>query len=131
LKIEHFSDYSKQAILQDFEATIFVSNVQTLIVKELNEELEHKNRKYRYKVNNAISYGLLKNKVVSIFFNSDPENLIKDLKAAFKKHLEPIKPNRSFPRKTMKFKKRRKPIVPKNQKDTFLKLIKLMTLHKR
>jgi signal recognition particle GTPase len=75
LKIEHFSDYSKQAILQDFEATIFVSNVQTLIVKELNEELEHKNRKYRYKVNNAISYGLLKNKVVSIFFNSDPENL--------------------------------------------------------
>jgi hypothetical protein len=118
LKIEHFSGYSKQAILQDFEATIFVSNLQTLIVTELNEELEHK-KKYRYKVNNAISYGLLKNKVVSIFFNSDPENLIEDLKATFKKHLVPIRPNRSLPRKTMKFKRRRKPIVPKNQKDTF------------
>ena len=32
LKVEHFSGYSNQSILQDFYAALFISNVQTLIV---------------------------------------------------------------------------------------------------
>ena len=32
LKVEYFSGYSHQSILQDFHAAIFISNVQTLIV---------------------------------------------------------------------------------------------------
>lgn len=39
LKIEHFSGYSNHSILQDFYAAIFVSNVQTLIVSELEEDV--------------------------------------------------------------------------------------------
>src|SRR5690625_5307724 len=44
LKVEHFSGYSNQSILQDFKATLFVSNVQTLIVSELEDELKENNR---------------------------------------------------------------------------------------
>jgi hypothetical protein len=43
LRIEHFSGYSNQSILQDFKAALFVSNVQTLIISELEEELKESN----------------------------------------------------------------------------------------
>jgi len=37
LKVEHFSGYSKHSILQDFYVALFVSNIQSLIVGEINE----------------------------------------------------------------------------------------------
>ena len=53
LKVEYFSGYSNQSILQDFNAAIFISNVQTLIVSDLEDEIKEqtKNRKLSYKVN--------------------------------------------------------------------------------
>jgi hypothetical protein len=45
LKIEHFSGYSNTCILQDFYAALFISNVQTLIVKDIIEESETKGSK--------------------------------------------------------------------------------------
>ena len=40
LKVEYFSGYSNQSILQDFNAAIFISNVQTLIVSDLEDEIK-------------------------------------------------------------------------------------------
>ena len=53
LKIEHFSGYSNQSILQDFYTALFISNVQTLIVSEIEDELAEQNsqKKYDYKIN--------------------------------------------------------------------------------
>ena len=93
-----------------------------MIVGELNEDVQadKKDRKYQYKINAALSYGLLKNKVISIFYNQkDSEQLIDELKKVFKKHLIPIRPNRKEPRNNNKYKRRIKPKVPKNQRDTF------------
>ena len=39
LKGEYFLGYSNQSILQDFNAAIFISNVQTLIVSDLEDEM--------------------------------------------------------------------------------------------
>ena len=39
IQAEHFSGYSQHSILQDFYASLFVSNVQSLIIGEMNEEL--------------------------------------------------------------------------------------------
>jgi IS4 transposase len=66
LKIEHFSGYSNRSILQDFYAALFISNIQTLIVNELNDEKQNndKQQKYQYKVNTNLSYGFLKNRVL-------------------------------------------------------------------
>lgn len=124
LRVEHFSGYSKQIIEQDFEASLFVSNVQSLIVVELNNEIKthkaSKNTKYEYKINTALSYGILKNKVISIFLNpQESENTLKELKGIFKKYLVPIRPDRKYERNTDKYKRRVKPKIPKNQKDTF------------
>ena len=122
LKIEHFSGYSNQSIQQDFKAALFVSNVQTLIVSELEDELKDNNlgKKYDYKINTNISYGLLKNRVVALFIDEQYKDtdMVEELKDLFKSHLVPIRPNRKFERNLGKYRTRIKPKVTKNQKDT-------------
>ena len=122
LKIEEFSGYSNQSILQDFYSTLFVSNIQTLIENEINEEIEKesetKNIKYQYKINTTLSYGFMKDRILELFFTkNDMNDIINELKELFKKHLIPIRPNRKFERKIGKYRTRTKPIVTKNQKN--------------
>lgn len=120
LKVEHFSGYSCQSILQDFNAALFVSNIQTLIVSELEGDIEQasQTKKYQYKVNTNLSYGFLKNRIISLFFsNTNMEDVIQELKTLFKQHLVPIRPNRSYQRNIGKYRRREKPKVTKNQKD--------------
>ncbi len=121
LKIEHFSGYSNQSIQQDFKAALFVSNVQTLIVSELEDELKKVNqgKKYDYKINANISYGLLKNRVITLFLDEQSEDIdmVEELKALFKSHLIPIRPDRKFERNSGKYRSRIKPKITKNQKD--------------
>ncbi len=121
LKVEHFSGYLHQTILQDFYAALFISNIQTIIVNDLEDEIQEisKTRKYNYKVNNNISYGLMKDRVISLLFsNPNIEEVDKELKTLFLKNLIPIRPNRTNLRDKDKYTRRRKPKVTKNQKDT-------------
>ncbi len=121
LKIEYFSGYSYQSIMQDFFAAIFVSNVQTLIVADLNDEIKEMNinKKYDYKINNNLSYGFMKDRIVSLFLKrQNIQHILEELKQLFKKHLIPIRPNRSNKRNIGKYRNRIKPKITKNQKDT-------------
>ena len=121
LGIEHFSGYSNQSILQDFYAAVFVSNLQSLIVAELAEELQENmgQNKYSYKVNTALSYGFMKDRILTVFLNKGDMNpIINELKELFRGNLVPIRPERSNPRNVAKYKTRIKPKVTKNQKDT-------------
>jgi hypothetical protein len=47
---------------------IFISNLQTLIIIDLKEDLETKNKgkKYQYKINTNLSYGFMKNRVLEL-----------------------------------------------------------------
>jgi hypothetical protein len=121
LKVEHFSGYSNLSILQDFKAALFVSNVQTLIVSELEDEIKEGNqtKKYDYKVNTNVSYGLLKNRIVTLFLEeqSVETDIVEELKLLFKSNLVPIRPNRKFERRPGKYRNRIKPKITKNQKD--------------
>ncbi|WP_445957479.1 hypothetical protein [Yeosuana sp.] len=122
LKVEHFSGYSNQSILQDFKATLFVSNVQALIVSELEDELKvsNKEKKYNYKINTNISYGLLKNRVVELFLEekNHKTDMVETLKSMFKSHSVPLRPNRKHERNSGKYRSRIKPKITKDQKDS-------------
>lgn len=121
LKVEEFSGYSNQSILQDFYSTLFVSNIQTLIVEELNDELqkEQGNKKYQYKINTSLSYGFMKDRILNLFLTkNDMNEVIEELKILFKEHIVPIRPNRTNKRKIGKYRNRMKPIITKNQKDS-------------
>lgn len=120
LKVEHFSGYSNQSILQDFYTALFISNVQTLIVSEIEDEItiQNRQRKYDYKINTNLSYGLLKNRILELFLTeSSMENTVEQVKKLFLEHQVPIRPNRSFERNSGKYRSRIKPKVTKNQKD--------------
>jgi hypothetical protein len=62
LKVEYFTGYSKMSIEQDFFCAVFISNLQSIIVNDLEEELKVKNQntKLDYKINTNLSYGFLK-----------------------------------------------------------------------
>lgn len=122
IRIEHFSGYSGHCILQDFYAALFVSNVQSLIVGEINDELAKESTQYRYqyKVNGNLSYGFLKDRIILLFFSDkDMDEIVSELKALFKKHTIPIRPNRRFERNTDMYRKKGKPKLLKNNKSTF------------
>ena len=123
LLIEEFTGYSQTTILQDFYCTLFLSNIQSLLVSEANEELKNQgknNKMYEYKVNTNLSIGFMKTRLVELFLkDSNTENVLNELEKLFLKNLIPIRPNRSFPRNTLRYRKRKKPPITKNFKPAF------------
>jgi len=121
IKLENFSGYSYNSIMQDFYIVIFTSNVQTLIVGDLEEKLnENSDKKYRYKINASLSYGFMKDRILQLYFSKkESVKVVKELEDLFLRHLIPVRPNRSFPRIKNKYRGRTKPKVPKNSKDSF------------
>ena len=120
LKVEHFTGYSIQSIEQDVLCAIFISNIQSVIVNDLQEEIKEQNktRQYQYKVNTNLSYGFLKNRILELLFKKAPlEQVFKELEELFLAHTVPIRNNRTNPREMNKYKARVKPKVAKNQKD--------------
>ena len=74
LKVEEFTGYSDISILQDFYCTLFLSNIQSLLVSEANEELIKQNindKKYEYKVNTNLSIGFIKERIVELFLKEN------------------------------------------------------------
>lgn len=120
LKVEHFTGYSENTIRQDFMCAIFISNLQSVMVNDMREELVMQNleKKYDYKVNNNLSYGFLKNRILELLSESQPlETIFRELQELFLKNTIPIRNNRTNQRNKDKFRARVKPKVTKNQKD--------------
>ena len=120
LKVGCFTGYSKISILQDFFCAIFISNLQSIIVNDLQEELNIKNHntKLNYKINGNLSYGFLKNRILELLTKeASLENIFKDLQNLFIQNTIPIRPNRNNKRNVDKYRTRIKPLVLKNQKD--------------
>jgi len=120
LKVECFTGYSDKALQQDFHAALFISNIQSIIVNEMEDELtqETQKRKLSYKVNTNLSYGFLKNKIITLLFSENEiGTTIEELKRLFKKYPIPIRPNRSFKRNKQRRTTKRLQVT-KNQRDT-------------
>lgn len=120
LRVEYFTGYSITSVQQDFFCAIFISNLQSIIVNDLEKELSIKNRntKLDYKINTNLSYGFLKNRILELLFKEAPlEEVFNELENLFLQNTIPIRPNRSNKREVGKYKKRIRPLVLKNQKD--------------
>lgn len=120
LKVGCFTGYSKISILQDFFCAMFISNLQSVIVNDLQEELSIKNRntKLDYKINTNLSYGFLKNRILELLFKEAPlEEVFNELENLFLQNTVPIRANRNNKRDVGKYRNRIRPFVLKNQKD--------------
>lgn len=120
LKVGCFTGYSEISIRQDFFCAIFISNLQSIIVNDLQEELNAKNQntKLDYKINTNLSYGFLKNRILELLIKeASLEEVYKNLENLFLQNTIPIRPNRNNKREVGKYNRRTRPLVLKNQKD--------------
>jgi hypothetical protein len=103
LQIQKFTGDTPASIEQDFYASIFLSNMASLVKQEADEliaeEQKHKNLKYQYTVNTNILIGKLKNTLVQIIIEKSPRKR----KALYKKLMEEVSRNRSPIRKERTF----------------------------
>jgi Transposase DDE domain len=108
LQLEQFSGHRVICIQQDFHASVFVANLQSLINKQCEGYLKKINtrRKYKYKINRNVSLGALKNNIVKLFFQNEPLDIMLKLQSIFELNTEPIRPGRQYTR-TAKVKFRR------------------------
>ena len=108
LQIENFSGYSDIAIQQDFNCTLFIRNLQSIILKDMNEEAkeQYKECKYQYKINNNISIGLMKNRIIELFLDENTEVILDELKSLLITSVVPIRPDRKFERHKDKYNRR-------------------------
>jgi len=100
LQIENYSGIRQLCILQDYFANLFVFNLQSMIEKQSEQALEKINeqRTLNYKINKNISWASLKNRLVLLFLTNDCSKILLELQLLFQQYLEPVRPNRKFPR---------------------------------
>jgi hypothetical protein len=114
LQLESFSGLTSQAVLQDFYATVMMTNLHSLLLKDAQQTVDNtmKHRKYPMKVNKNKSFGKLKVNLVSLFVKNNVEAILQKLHDHFVREVIPIRKGRSFERT-------RKNIQSKSKYKTF------------
>jgi len=112
LELETFSGKTVISILQDFYATMYLSNLVSAIKSEsdeiIEEKIKNKNLKYEYKTNENILIGKLRNKLILIVLNDNPAKrklLLDKLVEQIASYKIPIMPGRHFARPLASHKK--------------------------
>jgi len=100
LQLEAFSGLTVRAVLQDFYATVLMTNLHAILIKDAQQTVDKKvtYRKYPMKINKNKAFGKIKVNLVSLFIKDKPEDILKILYDYFIKELVPIRKGRSFPR---------------------------------
>lgn len=100
LQLQQFSGLSPVCIEQDFAATLFYFNLQSLIQKQCDPFVQKisKKRQRRYKVNKNVSLGLFKDRIVELFQTQNLTRNLRELEKIFCRHLEMVRPERKVPR---------------------------------
>ena len=105
LEIENFSGRTVDAIKQDFYITMYMSNIVTVASWEaqpiIEQERENKDNRYDYQVNINHAIGVLKDRFIAAFLESDDElrsKKVNHILALLVKCATPIRPNRSVVR---------------------------------
>lgn len=100
LQIENFSGIRRECVEQDFFANLFVYNLQNIIEKGSEQSIKQANkcRKYNYQVNRNSSWAFIKYRLVNLFLDENPREILLELQTRFRDNLEPVRPNRSYSR---------------------------------
>src|SRR3990167_9543128 len=111
--IENFTGLSTLSVTQDFFANMFIVNLQSVIINDVQTEIneEKKSAEYNYKVNHNLSLGFMKDRVIKIL-SSNSSKGYEELKELFKLEPVPIRKGRKFERK-FKLTKRKYSITKK------------------
>ncbi|MDQ7068347.1 MAG: hypothetical protein Q9M40_10475 [Sulfurimonas sp.] len=85
------------AVKQDFFATIFLTNYESMMTYDMNEELKEttKDNKYIQKINKAVSFNLIKHKVFDLLYLDNPlDEMLEQMEKLFLTNTIVIRPDR-------------------------------------
>ncbi len=99
-ELENWTGLSQEAIYQDFYATIFTKNMAAILARPTQQtiNLQTTARKYRYQPNMTHLVSKLKDTIVYLFTDHHLPPLLHSLWRLIIQTVEPVRPNRSFPR---------------------------------
>ena len=107
LLLENFTGYTKNVILQDFWATMYLANAAAVAKEEANAEAQKerqgRNNKYEYAPNLNQVIATLKDYLARVCFTKsveERENCLNFIMSAIKRSMVPIRPNRTVKRPT-------------------------------
>lgn len=104
LQIENFSGTSPIAILQDFYATMFLSNLASVLMFDCADEIDKKyntrDLKYKYKANVSMTISLLKVDLIALLSVESDRKRAKLLNQLYSRLMDcvvPIRDDRTYP----------------------------------
>lgn len=100
LQLESFSGLTPQAVEQDFYATVMMTNLHSILIKDAQQTVDNtmNHRKYPMKINKNKSFGRLKVNLICLFLDNDVETILQKLYNYFIKEVVPVIKGRSFKR---------------------------------
>lgn len=100
---EKFSGMSSNAVKQDFYGTVFLSCLESILMKDTDKELKEKSQtlKYNYQVNRSVSISTMLNHTVSLLLDETKSTgeVFEELKSYLKKNPCLRRSNRKFERR--------------------------------
>jgi hypothetical protein len=106
LDLENWSGQTVEAVRQDVQAAVFVSNVESLFSQEAQEELSAQDatRQYPAQVNRAVSYHALKERMLDLLWSKRPiQKVLEEIQRWMKSNPVSVRPDRSPPRRPQSF----------------------------
>jgi len=120
--VENFSGTSHQFIQQEFNCALYMSNMQTILTQDAENEAKEKyqNRRYEYKVNRSLALGFIRERLIQMYsYKRETEKLTEELKKLLIANVIPVRPGRKHPRDVDKYRQRTKPKQFKNRRIAF------------
>jgi hypothetical protein len=106
LDLENWSGQTLEAVRQDVQAAVLVSNVETLLSQQAQEELSAQDARRRYpaQVNRAVSYHALKERMLDLLWSKRPiQKVLEEIQRWMQSNPVTVRPDRSSPRRPQSF----------------------------
>jgi hypothetical protein len=102
LDLENFSGLSAEAVRQDLHATIFLSNVESVLIQPAQRQLREasEERKHPAQVNHSVSFHALKSQIIQLLLGDEPiSEVLPKLQRLFLDNPVSSRPGRKVPRR--------------------------------
>ena len=102
LSLENFTGQTVESVYQDFWSTILISTIETVMTEDIDAAWQSSlsDRRYKKKVNKAVSFHAIKSLVFDLFYSHDP-NVEQKLILLFQRNAVLERPKKVPPRKKL------------------------------
>ena len=104
--LENYTGKKAIIVEQDIFAAVYLYNIAQDMIRDADMEQQqknkHKNYKHQMAINVNVSIGILKDDLIRMALEHNPENrerIFNDIIASMARHIVPVRPGRQFERK--------------------------------